>query len=150
MMRQDRTDGEDFLTASRWVQIMCDSTCEGVRLLNTGGHSLAARVDQAAALSGVEIKRAYVDGGYVDQGIECEGLDITISHTWGITSPTVRREIRPSNGIKPVIGHKKDDVLPERNQLAGAAGDAANVVLCAASHNVHLLDRWLWLTLLRI
>ncbi len=31
MMRQDRTDGEDFLTASRWVQIMCDSTCEGVR-----------------------------------------------------------------------------------------------------------------------
>ena len=44
----------------------------------------------------------------------------------------------------------KDDGLLERNQLAGAAGDAANVILCAASHNMRLLARWLRLLLLRI
>ena len=114
------------------------------------GHSLAAQIDQAAALSGVEVKRAYVDRGYVGHGIERDGLDITISHTRGITSPTVRREMRRRNGIEPVIGHMKDDGLLERNQLAGAAGDAANVILCAAGHNMRLLARWLRLLLLQI
>ena len=104
----------------------------------------------AAALSGVEVKRAYVDRGYVGHGIERDGLDITISHTRGITSPTVRREMRRRNGIEPVIGHMKDDGLLERNQLAGAAGDAANVILCAAGHNMRLLARWLRLLLLQI
>lgn len=107
------------------------------------GHSLAAQIDQAAVLSGVEVKRAYVDRGYRGHGIERDGLDITISHTRAITSPTVKREMRRRNSIEPVIGHMKDDGLLERNHLAGEVGDAANVVLCAAGHNMRLLARWL-------
>ena len=51
--------------------------------------------------------------------------------------------MRRRNGIEPVIGHMKDDGLLERNHLAGAEGDAINVILCAAGHNMRLLARWL-------
>ena len=79
-----------------------------------------------------------------------EGLNITLSHTRGITSPTIRREMRRRNGIEPVIGHLKGDGLLERNHLAGAQGDAINAILCAAGHNLRLLARWLRYFLLQI
>ena len=114
------------------------------------GHSLAAQIDQSAALSGVEVKRAYVDRGYVGHGIERDGLDITISHTRGIASPTVRREMRTKErhraGDWSYEGRRASGTQPTR----GRGGDAANVILCAAGHNMRLLARWLRLLLLRI
>jgi IS5 family transposase len=114
------------------------------------GHTLAAQIDQSTRLSGVEVKRVYADRGYRGHGIERDGLDITLSHTRGITSPTIRREMRRRNGIEPVIGHMKDDGLLERNHLAGPEGDAINLILCAAGHNMRLLARWLRLLVLMI
>ena len=107
------------------------------------GHSLAGQIDQVARLTGTTVKRAYVDRGYRGHKIEREGLDVTISHTRGIASPTIRREMRRRNGIEPVIGHLKDDGHLERNHLAGPDGDAINAILCAAGHNMRLLARWL-------
>ena len=46
-----------------------------------------------------EDRRAYADRGYRGHGIKRDGLDITLSHTRGITSPTIRREMRRRNGI---------------------------------------------------
>jgi len=114
------------------------------------GHSLAGQIEQVASLTRVAVKRAYVDRGYRGHGIEREGLDITLSHTRGIASPTIRREMRRRNAIEPVIGHMKDDGLLERNHLAGPDGDAINVILCAAGHNMRLLARWLRLLVLMI
>jgi len=57
------------------------------------GHSLAGQIDQVARLTGTSVARAYVDRGYRGHKIERDGLDITISHTREITSPTVRREM---------------------------------------------------------
>ena len=107
------------------------------------GHTLAAQIDQVARLTGRRVRRAYADRGYRGHGIEREDLDITLSQTRGITSPTIRREMRRRNAIEPVIGHLKDDGLLERNHLAGPEGDAINVILCAAGHNMRLLARWL-------
>ena len=107
------------------------------------GHTLAAQIDQVARLTGRRVRRAYADRGYRGHGIEREDLDITLSHTRGIASPTIRREMRRRNAIEPVIGHMKDDGLLERNHLAGTDGDAINVILCAAGHNMRLLARWL-------
>ena len=107
------------------------------------GHSLAGQIDQVARLTGTTVRRAYVDRGYRGHKIEREGLDVTISHTRGITSPTIRREMRRRAGIEPVIGHLKDDGHLERNPLAGPEGDAINAILCAAGHNMRLLARWL-------
>ncbi len=107
------------------------------------GHSLAGQIDQVARLTGTSVARAYVDRGYRGHKIERDGLDITISHTRGITSPTVRREMRRRSGIEPVIGHLKEDGHLERNHLAGSEGDAINAILCAAGHNMRLLARWI-------
>jgi IS5 family transposase len=54
-------------------------------------------------------------------------------------APTIRREIRRRAGIEPVIGHMKADGHLGRNVLAGAAGDAINLILAAAGHNLRLL-----------
>ena len=63
----------------------------------------------------------------------------------GIT-PTIHRERRRRSAIEPVIGHMKSDGHLGRNFLHGTEGDAANVILAAAGHNMRLLRAWLvWL-----
>ena len=88
------------------------------------------------------MKRAYVDRGY--RGHQLDGpTQVFVSHTRGIVSPTIRRELRRRNAIEPVIGHLKSDGLVERNRLLGAHGDAINAILAAAGHNLRLLVAWL-------
>ncbi len=106
------------------------------------GHSLGAQLDQVERLLERPVRRAYVDRGYRGHGVSRDGLDVVVSHTRGIASPTVRREMRRRNAIEPVIGHMKEDGLLERNHLAGPEGDAINAVLCAAGHNFRLLLAW--------
>jgi IS5 family transposase len=53
-------------------------------------------------------------------------------------TPTLSARWR-RNAIEPVIGHLKSDGLMERNPLKGASGDAINVILTAAGHNLRLL-----------
>jgi len=107
------------------------------------GHTLGDQIDQVARLTGVTVKRAYVDRGYRGHKIEREDLDVILSQTRGIKSPTIRREMRRRSGIEPVIGHLKEDGHLERNHLAGPDGDAINAILSAAGHNLRLLVRWL-------
>jgi IS5 family transposase len=107
------------------------------------GHTLAGQIDQVEALTGRRVGRVYVDRGYRGHRLERAGLTVIVSHTRGIVSPTIRREMRRRNAIEPVIGHLKSDGLLERNHLRGANGDAINVVLAAAGHNLRLLLAWL-------
>ena len=111
------------------------------------GHSLAGQIDQVSRLTGTAVARVYVDRGYRGHGVKRDDLEITISHTRGITSPTIRKEMRRRNGIEPVIGHMKEDGNLERNHLTGTEGDAINAILCAAGHNMRLLAHWLRLLL---
>ena len=106
------------------------------------GHSLAAQIDQVARLTGRPVQRAYVDRGYRGHGVAREGLQVVVSHTRGITSPTIRREMRRRNAIEPVLGHMKTDGLLEGNHLHGPEGDAVNSILCAIGHNCRLLLAW--------
>jgi IS5 family transposase len=107
------------------------------------GHTLAGQIDQVEALTGRRVGRVYVDRGYRGHRLERAGLTVIVSHTRGIVSPTIRREMRRRNAIEPVIGHLKSDGLLERNHLRGVNGDAINVVLAAAGHNLRLLLAWL-------
>jgi IS5 family transposase len=123
------------------------------------GHTLTGQIEQVERLTGIAVERAYVDRGY--RGHKHSGkAKVYVAHTRGITSPTIRRELRRRNAIEPIIGHTKSDGLLERNHLAGAAGDAINAILVAAGHNLRLLVAWLsallrvwitaWLTALRV
>src|SRR3954453_14645968 len=106
------------------------------------GHTLGAQIEQVERLTGRPVKRAYVDRGYRGQKLDGP-TQIFVSHTRGIVSPTIRRELRRRNAIEPVIGHLKSDGLVERNRLLGAHGDAINAILAAAGHNLRLLLAWL-------
>jgi transposase, IS5 family len=106
------------------------------------GHTLTGQIEQVERLTGIAVERAYVDRGY--RGHQHSGkAKVYIAHTRGITSPTIRRELRRRNAIEPIIGHTKSDGLLERNHLAGATGDAINAILVAAGHNLRLLVAWL-------
>jgi transposase, IS5 family len=106
------------------------------------GHTLSGQLEQVERLTGIAVERAYVDRGY--RGHKHTGkAEIYIAHSRGISSPTIRRELRRRNAIEPIIGHTKSDGLLERNHLAGAAGDAINAILVAAGHNMRLLVAWL-------
>lgn len=107
------------------------------------GNTLATQIDQVERLTGSQVHRAYVDRGYRGHKVRRAGLEVIVSHTRNIASPTIRREMRRRNAIEPIIGHMKSDGLLERNHLRGTEGDAINAILAAAGHNLRLLARWL-------
>lgn len=105
------------------------------------GHTLKAQIVQVERLTGVAVKRAYVDKGYRGHGLAepC----VYIAGTRGLASPTLKRELRRRSAVEPIIGHMKADGKLERHWLQGARGDAANTILVAAGHNIRLLLAWL-------
>jgi len=105
------------------------------------GHTLAAQIAQTQRITGVAVERAYVDRGY--RGHDADKARVFVSGQKRGVTPTIRREIRRRAGIEPVIGHMKEDGHLGRNFLAGATGDAINVTLAAAGHNLRLLRAWL-------
>jgi transposase, IS5 family len=105
------------------------------------GHTLADQIAQTERITGVPIERAYVDRGY--RGHDADKGRVFLSGQKRGVTPTIRREIRRRAAIEPVIGHMKEDGHLGRNFLAGAMGDAINLVLAAASHNLRLLRAWL-------
>src|SRR4051812_16575867 len=105
------------------------------------GHTLAAQIVQTERITGVEIERAYVDRGY--RGHDADKTRVFISGQKRGITPTIRRERRRRSAIEPVIGHLKSDGRLGRNFLLGIAGDATNLILAAAGHNLRLLRAWL-------
>jgi IS5 family transposase len=105
------------------------------------GHTFAAQITQTERITGVAIERAYVDRGY--RGHDADKARVFVSGQKRSVTPTIRREIRRRAAIEPVIGHLKSDGHLGRNFLAGATGDAINVTLAAAGHNLRLLRAWL-------
>ncbi len=105
------------------------------------GHTLQSQITQVERLTGVTVERAYVDRGY--RGHRLATPQVYLSNTRGIASPTVKRELRRRSAVEPIIGHTKADGKLERHWLKGAQGDAINVILVAAGHNIRLLLAWL-------
>jgi IS5 family transposase len=107
------------------------------------GHTLKTQLDQVERLTGQQVARAYVDLGYRGHDAKAGHAEIYISRQRNLTSPTIKRELRRRSAIEPVIGHLKSDGLLERNRLAGKHGDAINLILAAAGHNLRLILAWL-------
>ena len=108
------------------------------------GHTLAEQIRQTERITGAPIERAYVDRGY--RGHDADRARVILAGQKRGITPTIRRERRRRNAIEPVIGHMKSDGHLGRNFLLGTQGDAANLILAAAGHNLRLLRAWLaWL-----
>ena len=102
------------------------------------GHTLAATLDQATSVSGVEPERIYVDKGYRGHNYTGAGEVMIAGRRRGL-SATMRRELRRRSAIEATIGHMKTDGRLDRNFLLGQAGDAINALLAAAGHNLRLV-----------
>ena len=105
------------------------------------GHALGRQLAQTERITGVAVERAYVDRGY--RGHDAGKAHVFVSGQKRGATPTIRRERRRRNAIEPVIGHQKSDGFLGGNSLRGTDGDAANVFLAAAGHNLRLLRAWL-------
>ncbi len=113
------------------------------------GHTLQATLDQAEAMSGVEIQRAYADRGYRGHDYEGKAKVMLSGHKRGLT-PTMKRELKRRSAIEPMIGHAKNDGRLGRNWLKGPEGDKINAILAAAGHNLRLVLNKLRLLFARI
>jgi IS5 family transposase len=99
------------------------------------GHTLDAQLDQIESLTGHTPQRVFVDMGYKGHGVPTERSHVYISRTRGLPT-ALKRELRRSSAIEPEIGHMKSDGKLGRNHLKGSLGDAMNVLLCGAGHNL--------------
>lgn len=113
------------------------------------GHTLQATIDQAEAMSGVAVARAYADKGYRGHDYEGQAQVILAGRRRGLT-PTMKRELKRRSAIEPMIGHAKGDGRLGRNFLLGQDGDKINALLAAAGHNLRLILRRLALLFARI
>ena len=102
------------------------------------GHTLQATLDQAEAMSGVAVARAYADKGYKGHDYEGSARVMLSGRKRGLT-PTMKRELKRRSAIEPMIGHAKNDGRLGRNYLLGHDGDRINALLAAAGHNLRLI-----------
>jgi IS5 family transposase len=112
------------------------------------GHTLRGQLEQVQRLTQVKPEHCFVDRGY--RGHRITDTHVHLAGTRRGLTPALRRALKRRNAIEPVIGHTKHDGLLGRNYLQGRAGDAMNVILAAAGHNLRIILRKLRLFWLRV
>lgn len=108
------------------------------------GHTLGKLIPAIEAQLGNSLARIVADAGYRGHNApqEYKRKVYTSGQKRNVTAQ-IKRDLRRSSAVEPVIGHLKADHRMDRNYLAHKTGDAANAVLAAAGYNFRLLLRWL-------
>lgn len=106
------------------------------------GHTLEDALAQTRRLTHAEIDEAFVDKGYRGHSEQTTSV-YTSGQRRGITTLSLKKRLKRRQAIEPVIGHLKSDGRLDRNYLQGIVGDAMNVILCCAGHNLRLILRHL-------
>lgn len=111
------------------------------------GHTLAATVDQAQRVSGVQPKTLSVDKGY--RGHDYQGDAEVLLAGKKAKTRRLKRLMKRRNAIEPCIGHMKHDNRMHRNLLQGRRGDKINALAAAIGFNFRkllkgILLRCLW------
>lgn len=114
------------------------------------GHTLNAQLEQVEQLTGIQPKQCFLDKGY--RGVDAKaGTTLYRSgQRRGIKTKTMKAALKRRSAIEPEIGHMKQDGKLGRCYLKGRQGDAMNIILSAAGHNIRKLLNWLkllWLFL---
>ncbi len=104
------------------------------------GHTLGPVIVDLEKLTGAAVRRIHGDKGY--RGHYPDRFKVWISGQVRRVTKAIRREMRRSAAVEPVIGHLKDDHRMRRNYLKGRDGDRINAVLAAAGFNFSLLLHW--------
>jgi IS5 family transposase len=112
------------------------------------GHTLSSQLEQVSILSDQEPEEVYVDRGY--KGHQHEGkTKVYIAGQKRGMGVRQKTRMNRRNSVEPVIGHLKSDGKLNCCYLKGELGDALNVILCGAGHNIRKLLRWLYFALIK-
>ena len=104
------------------------------------GHTLERQLNQVSKLTGHMPEQCFVDKGYRGHGIKHTEVYLS-GQRRGVTK-AIRKLLKRRSAIEPEIGHMKSDGLLNRCYLKGRVGDAMNVLLVAAGHNLRkILNR---------
>lgn len=106
------------------------------------GHTLQNALSQTRRLTNTEIDEVFVDKGYRGHGEQTTSVYLS-GQRRGIKTRSLKKRLNRRQAIEPVIGHVKSDGRLDRNYLQGTVGDAMNVLLCCAGHNLRLILRYL-------
>lgn len=106
------------------------------------GHTLRQVIQETEALTGREIKRVYVDKGYVGHDAP-KPLRVFKSGQKRGVHGQIKKELRRRSAIEAVIGHCKTDGHLDRNFLKGRQGDRFNALMTAVGYNLRLILKWL-------
>ncbi len=104
------------------------------------GHTLPDALSQTRRLTNCAIEEAFVDKGYRGHGEETTTVYLS-GQRRAVKTRSLRKRQKRRQAIEPVIGHLKSDGRMGRNYLQGMDGDAINVLLCCAGHNLRLILR---------
>ena len=102
-------------------------------------HTVDPAFEQQQRLTGITLKRAYMDRGY--KGIsQVRGTKIEIPKPFnkslnGYQQQRLKKGFKRRAAIEPKIGHLKEDHRLSRNYYKGIKGDNINVMLAAAAMN---------------
>jgi len=113
------------------------------------GHTLLPQLEQIKRFTAVQPKQCFVDRGY--RGHKVKDTQVFISGQKRGVSPSIKRALKRRSAIEPEIGHMKTDGRLGRCYLKGEVGDAINVLMVAAGHNLRkILNklRLLWLIII--
>ena len=91
-------------------------------------------------LTGVGLKRVFVDKGYRGKKHHPEGLEVYVSGQ-SKSSPYKSRLARRRSCVEAMIGHLKWDCRMGRNFLHGEQGDGMNALLAGGGQNIRRLMR---------
>jgi len=105
------------------------------------GHTLKSQLEQVKKLTGIVPDRCFADKGYRGHGVTDVQV-FTSGQRRGVTR-AIRRELKRRSAIEPEIGHMKSDGHLGRCFLKGAEGDAMNILMVAAGHNLRKILNWL-------
>lgn len=106
------------------------------------GHTLSGAMAKTRRLTHTEIEEAFVDKGYRGHGEETTSAYLS-GQMRGIKTRSLRKGLKRRQAIEPIIGHLNSDGRLDRNYLQGRDGDAINVLLCCAGHNLRPILRYL-------
>ena len=100
--------------------------------------TFAPALAQVREMTGVSLKRVFVDKGYKGEHHHPEGVEVCVS---GQKHKNFyrRRLSRRRSCVEPIIGHLKSDGRMGRNFLLRSEGDAVNAILSGAGQNMRKL-----------
>ena len=105
------------------------------------GHTLNTVLRGLTQLTGVNVKRVYVDRGYQGHDYPNKHIVYRSGQKRGVTK-AIKKELRKCSLVEPVMGHLKSDGHLGRNYLKGQLGDQQNALLAAVGYNFRLLLKW--------